>query len=87
MERFAVGQSFDGGHMLPVVGCGKRETAVDAPVIDQNGAGAALSVIAPFLGAGEPRMFTEQVEKGDARIEIELEFPSVYMEREGNGIA
>ena len=35
----------------------------DATAIDMDGAGTALSVIAPFLGASEMQMFAQRVEQ------------------------
>ena len=49
MERIAVGEAFDGGDLGAVEAGGQREAGVDAPPVDQHGAGAALAPVAALL--------------------------------------
>jgi len=47
-----------GYDVVTIVGCGERETTIDAPPIDQNRASAALTVIATLLRPRKIEMFT-----------------------------
>ncbi len=54
VQVVAIGrQSLDGNDLGVLVGDGEGEAAIDAPAIEQDGAGAALPVVAALLGAGE----------------------------------
>ena len=47
-------QAFDGGdRRAPSLHHRQRQAGVDAPAVDQHGAGAALAVVAALLGAGQ----------------------------------
>src|SRR5205814_1424342 len=48
-----------------------------------DGAGAALPMVAPFLGAGQPSVFAQGVEQGNARLELEGKLATVDVERDG----
>jgi hypothetical protein len=52
----------------------------DATAIDMDGAGTALSVIAPFLGTSESKAFAKHVEERRAGIEREGMARPVYRE-------
>src|SRR5690606_6386756 len=58
----------------------QREAGIDAAAIDQDGAGAALAVVAALLGAGKVEMIAKGVEKAGARIKIERAVLSVHGE-------
>ena len=47
---------------------GEREAGIDAPAVDQDGAGAALAAVAALLGAGQVEALAQEVEQRDARI-------------------
>jgi hypothetical protein len=53
MQRAVPGKSFDSRDLRAIFHDGERQAGIDSPVIDQHGAGAALPVIAAFLGAGQ----------------------------------
>ena len=40
------------------------------PPFDDDGAGAALAVVAALLGAGQAQVFAQRVEQGGARVEF-----------------
>ncbi len=63
-------KAFDGGDLVAFVHHGKRKAAVHAAAVDVNRAGAALSVIAAFLGAGKVKALAQSVEQSRARVEI-----------------
>lgn len=50
---------------------GERQAGQHALAVDMNGAGAALTLVAALLGAGEAEMFTQRVEQRDARLDVE----------------
>jgi hypothetical protein len=56
-----VGQPFDGNNLSALVRDSQRQTTVDTPTIQQNGAGAALSMIAALLGASESQPLAQRV--------------------------
>jgi hypothetical protein len=68
--KFAVlRQAFDGRDALAIVRQGQAQAGIDAHAAGQHRAGAALAVIAAFLGSGEVKTLAKEVEQGDARIE------------------
>src|SRR5262245_40544167 len=42
---------------------GEREAGVDAPPVDQDGAGAALAVVAALLGPGQAEVLAQRVQQ------------------------
>jgi hypothetical protein len=50
---------------------GKRQAGIDAAPVQQHRAGAALAVVAAFLGSRQPEMLTKRIEQGRARIETQ----------------
>ena len=62
--------AFDGGDLIALVHQGERKAAVYAAAVDVNRAGAALPVIAAFLGAGEVNALAQGVEQSGARVEV-----------------
>ena len=62
MQRLALGKAFDGGDACAVKGGGQRQAGIDAPAVDQDGAGAALAAIAALFGAGQVKALAQQVE-------------------------
>ena len=71
MQRAIPGKSFDGCDLRAVFHDGERQAGVDAPAIDQHGAGAALTVIAAFLGAGQREMVAQGVQECGPRHKVE----------------
>ena len=49
----------------------ERQAGIDAPAIDDHGAGAALAVVAALLGAGEMQMLAQRIEQGGASVELQ----------------
>ena len=58
MERVEGSDAFNRNDFISFVHDRKRETGIYAPAVDQHRAGAALTVIATFFGAGEAKMLT-----------------------------
>src|SRR5690349_23694265 len=55
MQFAAVGDAFDGGHIVTLRGHGKRQTGQHAPPVEENRTSAALAVVAAFFGAGQSK--------------------------------
>ena len=66
MKVFTVGKAFDGGDLRAFGGEGEGEAGVDAAAVDEDGAGAALAVIATLLAAGHIEVFAQRVQEGGA---------------------
>jgi hypothetical protein len=60
-ECVAACEAFDGRHLRAVYRSGQREAGVDAAPIDQNGAGAALAVVATLFGARQVEVLAQGV--------------------------
>ena len=82
MQRFAVGQAFDGGDRLAVVHDRERQAGIDAPSVQQHGAGAALAVVAAFLRAGHRHMLAQRVQQCGARIKLQPMGMAVDLQRD-----
>ena len=80
MEPGAVGEPFNRGDLVAFVHDGEAETAVNSSAVDQNGAGAALPVIAALLRSGELEMFPQQIEKRGPRIHFQTAVSPVYFQ-------
>ena len=70
MQVAGLANAFDGGDLVALVHHRKREAAVHAATVHVHRAGAALAVIAAFLGAGQMDAFTQRVEQRGARVEV-----------------
>ena len=77
MQRAGSAQAFDRDDVVALVHHGEREAGVDAPAVDQHGAGAALPVVAALLGAGQMEVFAQCVEQRRARVELSGSFGAV----------
>ncbi len=69
VQLVAVRESLDGGDLGALRDGGKGEAGVDAAAVDEDGAGATLSVIAAFLAAGETEILAQSVEQGGAGVD------------------
>src|SRR4051812_28432104 len=64
-------QPLDGGDAVAFVHNRERQARKHPPAADDDGAGAALAVIAALFGTGKTEMFTQGVEQRGSRVEIE----------------
>ena len=71
MQIVAFGEAFHGGDVATLGGERERQAGHRPPVIDENRAGAALTVIAAFLASGQSDMFAQCVENRGPRIQGE----------------
>lgn len=62
MQRAIPGKTFYGRDLRAVLHDGERQAGIDPPTVDQNRAGAALTVVAAFFGAGQCKMVTQCVQ-------------------------
>ena len=63
------GEAFDRRDLASLRRRRKREAGENALAVHQDGASAALTVVAAFLGAGETDVLTQRVEKARADVE------------------
>ena len=68
MKLVAARDALDGEDVGAVMADGEREAGIDAPAVDEDGAGAALAAVASLLGSGEMEALTQEIEQRDARI-------------------
>jgi hypothetical protein len=68
VKRAPLRQALDRQDLRAVVADREREARVDAPPVEQDGAGPALPAVAALLGSGEVEPFAKQVEQRDTRI-------------------
>ena len=66
VEGFRRPQTLDRGDPGVLVHNRQGQAGIDAAAIHQNGAGAALALVAAFLGAGQPQIVPQGVEQGYA---------------------
>ena len=71
VQRARRAQAFDRHDLVALVHDGERQARVDAPAVDQHGAGAALPVVAALLGAGQVQMLAQRVEQRRPRVQLE----------------
>jgi hypothetical protein len=55
-------QPLDGSDLRAILHHREREAGIDAAAVNQNGAGAALAVVAALLGSGEIEIKAQRVE-------------------------
>src|SRR5262249_17297918 len=77
-------KSLDGDNPRPLLHDRKREAGIDAPPVDQHGAGAALAVVAAFFGSGEIEMKTQRIEQRSPWRNVELALHAVDVKRDGH---
>ena len=82
MKRAALRQTLDRRDLRAVLHDRQREARIDPPAIDQNGAGAALAVIAALFGPGQVEVETQRVEKRGPRRDVQFVRHAVDMERD-----
>ena len=64
MQRaVGTGQAFDRGDRRAILHHRQGQAGVDPDAVDQDGAGAALAVVAAFLGAGQIEVQAQQVQQ------------------------
>ena len=78
MQVLTVGKPLDGDDLGVLVCDGEREAAIDAPPVEQDGAGSALPVVAAFLGAGESEPLAQRIQQRRAGIDRQLVCRSVH---------
>ena len=86
VEFVAVGEAFNGCNLGTLDDGSEGEARVDAAAVDEDGAGAALSVVATLLGAGEREVLTQGIEQGGAGVDGEGVLLAVYLEGERHGL-
>src|SRR6185503_16349636 len=78
------GETFDGGHRSTLGLQGEVRARVHRLAVEQHHAGAALRVVASFLGAGETELLTDGLQQADVGIELDRVGGSVDGQGRGN---
>src|SRR4051794_15588221 len=63
MQRRSLRQTFDGGDLRAILHHGQRKARIYAPPVDENGAGAALAVVAALFAAGQIEVEPQRIEE------------------------
>src|SRR5439155_8362488 len=63
MQLTVACKALDGGYFGAFLHYRQRQAGIDPPPVDQNGARAALSVVAALLGAGQVEMVAQCVQQ------------------------
>ena len=67
-----LGQAFDRLDRRPFGLDGQHDAAIHRHAVHQHGAGAAVAVVAAFLGAGQPQVVAEHFQQALPRLAEEL---------------
>ncbi len=79
MQVVAIGcQPLDGDDLGVLVRDGQGQAAIDAPAVEQDGAGSALPVVAALLGAGEAEPLAQGIQQCRACIDNKRMFCPVH---------
>ena len=70
-------QSLDRRDHISVVHARECEAGIDPPPVHNDGAGTALAVIASLLGARQPQMVAQRIQKRRTRISVDPMFRAV----------
>ena len=71
MQLIAVREAFDRRDFIALMRDRETEAGINSPAIHQDGAGAALSVVATFFRPGQVQTLAQCVEQRDTRIDLE----------------
>src|SRR5262249_29386155 len=80
VEGVAFGEALDRRDLRALDGDGEEQTRGDAPTVDEHRAGAALSLVATFLRAGQAHALAEGVEERRADVDAHLSRSAVHVE-------
>lgn len=72
VEFVSVREPLDRNDICAVTGGRQSQTGIDTVAVEQDGACAALSMIAAFLGARQLEVFAQCIEQGSPRIEYQF---------------
>jgi hypothetical protein len=78
MQVVAVGQALHGRDVGPIARDGQGQAGVRPAPVDEDGARAALAVVAALLGPGQPQALPQQVEQRHAGVDGQLVCCAVY---------
>ncbi|MNP51306.1 hypothetical protein D3C76_1456120 [compost metagenome] len=82
MQLVRRSEPLDSGDFRAFVHYRQGQAGIDAPAVDNDRAGAALAVVATFLGAGELQVFAQQVEQGGAGVKLHFLPSTVHPDRQ-----
>ncbi|MNT54355.1 hypothetical protein D3C72_1915140 [compost metagenome] len=84
MQGVAIGEALDGGDFGAVEAGGKGKTGIDAPPIDEHGAGTALAPVTALLRARQVKPLAKKVEQRHARV-VERDAALLAVDGEADG--
>ena len=85
MQRATLAQALDRDDVRAIARYGERQAAVDSLAVDQDRAGAALAMVAAFLGAGQVLLLAKQIEQRRPGLDGEAETLTVDGQRNLDG--
>src|SRR3954465_12232385 len=85
MQFVALRKTFDRCDLIACVHDRKTETGINPAPVHEDGARAALTVIAALLRTGELQMFAQCVEEARAWVEVKRQLSAVDLELERSG--
>src|SRR5262249_52747861 len=81
-KRGSLRQTFDGRYPRAILHDRQREARIDAPAVEENGAGAALAVVAALFGPGKVEIEAQRVEQGGPWRDCQLALHAVDVKRD-----
>src|SRR3954469_437555 len=84
MERSVGTEPLDSGDRGPILHDSQCEAGIDPPTVDQDGAGAALAMVAAFLRAGQIEMVAQRVQKRRPGCDRQPTLDAIHMKRDGH---
>src|SRR5262249_43687790 len=82
VKRASLRQAFDGRDPRAIVHNRQREARIDAPALEENGAGAALAVVAPLFRSGEVEIEAQRIEQRGPWCDCEFALHAVDVKRD-----
>jgi len=83
VQRLVGGEALDGRHVDAVQRHGEQQAGVRAAPVHEDGAGAALAVVAALLRTRQAEPLAQQVEQRGARVELERVLLAVDVQADG----
>ena len=80
-----VGQPLDGGDRAALDLCCQSQAGQHPLAVDMDGAGAALALVAAFLGAGQRKPVAQRIEQRHAGFDVERTVTTIDGEMDGEG--
>src|SRR6266851_479496 len=83
MQGAGLSDTFYRRDLVALVHHGEAQARVHPPAVDMHGAGAALAVVAAFLGAGQVNGFAQAIQERRARVEAQPVLAAIDTQNQG----